>query len=72
MAVKEVLSTTKGTPFYVLTVAGKDGISEEEEKGNGEEKTFLTESGEEGMEKAEQFMENVVVPGDLFTELRKV
>ena len=69
MAVKEVLSTAKGTPFYVLTIAGKHGISEEKGKGE-EEKAFLTEA--EGGDKRETYEENVLIPDDLFVELRKV
>ncbi|XP_072015860.1 coiled-coil domain-containing protein 180-like [Amphiura filiformis] len=73
MAVKEVLSTAKGTTFYVLTVAGKHGISEEEEKGNKEEKTFLTETGVEGVGKMQAHTtKNVAVPNELFVELRKI
>ena len=35
LAVKEVLSTAKGTTFYVLTVAGEHGIPAEEDATTG-------------------------------------
>lgn len=83
--VSEVLSTTKGTTFYVLTVAGEHGIPPEQDEQNpaGDTQetvaqdagTFLTEapSGEKGgpSDKPE-FIQSVDVPDDLIMEVKKM
>lgn len=72
MAVKEVLSTSKGTTFYVLTVAGEHGLAEGDSERVGEA-AFMTES-EEGENQAEvaEYIKNITVPESLFVELRKM
>ena len=73
MAVKEVLSTKKGTAFFVLTVAGEHGITKEEVKGQeGGTSSFLTEVGIEDVEMVPGYVQTVTIPVDLFDELRKV
>ncbi|XP_038046309.1 coiled-coil domain-containing protein 180-like isoform X2 [Patiria miniata] len=74
MAVKEVLSTNAGTTFYVLTVAGEHGISEEDsgKDQDGGGATFLTESDAAEREAVAAYTENVLIPEELFKELRKI
>ncbi|XP_022107089.1 coiled-coil domain-containing protein 180-like [Acanthaster planci] len=73
MAVKEVLSTNAGTTFYVLTVAGEHGISEEDaRKDQDGAAAFMTESEIPEREAVAAYTENVMIPEELFRELRKV
>ncbi|XP_070532747.1 coiled-coil domain-containing protein 180-like [Ptychodera flava] len=62
-AVKEVLSTAKGTMFYVLTVAGEHGIPDE-----GDQSVFITEP--EPTE-VPLHLQNVQISDSLLLELRK-
>ncbi|XP_077986671.1 coiled-coil domain-containing protein 180-like [Glandiceps talaboti] len=62
-AVKEVLSTAKGTMFYVLTVAGEHGIPD------GEDNVFLTESE---ISELPSYVQNVQIDNALLIELRKI
>ena len=80
MAVSEVLSTTKGTTFYVLTVAGEHGVPEEkiepkDEEAKGEadtSPTFRTEN-EAGDTKPSKpaFISSVDVDEDFVVDIKK-
>ncbi len=67
LAVKEVLSTARGTTFYVLTVAGEYGIPPDDAK--GQQKAFLTESPSGGKP---VYIENVDVSDDFIVEIKKM
>ncbi|PIK36653.1 putative coiled-coil domain-containing protein [Apostichopus japonicus] len=71
MAVKEVLSTSKGTTFYVLTVAGEQGLAEGDSERTGDA-AFMTEGQETGEDEVADYIKNVIIPESLFQELRKV
>ncbi|XP_071821141.1 coiled-coil domain-containing protein 180-like isoform X2 [Apostichopus japonicus] len=71
MAVKEVLSTSKGTTFYVLTVAGEQGLAEGDSERTGDA-AFMTEGQETGEDEVADYIKNVIIPESLFQDLRKV
>ena len=71
-AVSEVLSTAKGTTFYVLTVAGEHGISAEKSK-EGEKKpgspAFMTEV--KTPEEKPSYLRKIEIPEALLMEIKK-
>jgi len=81
LAVSEVLSTTKGTVFYVLTVAGEHGIPPEKESPraatpeDGEETSaFLTQS--ESVNDAEKkelprYLKTIHIDEDFIMDIKK-
>ncbi|CAH1787861.1 unnamed protein product [Owenia fusiformis] len=70
MAVSEVLSTAKGTTFYVLTVAGEHGVSSPAPGDRpGSTSAFLTQ-GEEPTESLPPYLSSIDVPKSLIMEIK--
>ena len=72
-AVSEILSTAKGTTFYVLTVAGAYGVpveksSEGQGKGTGAS-AFMTEVSMS--EEKPEYLKNIELPQTLLKEIKK-
>ena len=73
-AVNEVLSTNKGTTFYVLTVAGEHGIPPgkpvETEKAAGTS-AFMTEVSGVSREDKPNYLRSIDVHDSLLIEIKK-
>ena len=70
-AVSEVLSTAKGTTFYVLTVAGEHGISAEKSKVDQKpgSPAFMTEV--KTPEEKPSYLRKIEIPEALLMEIKK-
>ena len=80
-AISEVLQTSKGTTFYVLTVAGEHGIPPEkspareaDKQEDGGTSAFLTEvsnlSGEQ--DRKPDYIRNIDIPESVLVDVKKM
>lgn len=72
MIVSEILSTSKGTTFYVLTEAGEHGVQEMTKENEENHGTFLTEATSAEEEVKADYLQWSNITDSLLIEVKKM